>query len=101
MIDGIVFDTPSNSKVVVAVMDPARGPVFRTVHPRILDEREQEGPGDAVDVSVPAMRGQRRTAPPASRHTQGDTGAEFALNALRWAGLASCLRPRPELKMFR
>lgn len=44
--DGIVFDTPSNSKVVVAVMDPARGPVFRTVHPRLLDEREQEGPHD-------------------------------------------------------
>jgi hypothetical protein len=46
VIDGIVFDTPSNSKVVVAVMDPARGPVFRTVHPRLLDEREQEGPHD-------------------------------------------------------
>jgi hypothetical protein len=32
-LDGIVFDTPSRSKVVVAVVDPARGPMFRTVHP--------------------------------------------------------------------
>jgi hypothetical protein len=45
-VDGIVFDTPSNSKVVVAVMDPGRGPVFRTVHPRTLAERERESPHD-------------------------------------------------------
>ena len=32
-IDGIVFDVPSSSKVVVAVMDRDRGPVLRTVHP--------------------------------------------------------------------
>jgi hypothetical protein len=45
-LDGIVFDTPSGSKVVVAVMDRARGPVFRTVHPKFLTERTEEGPHD-------------------------------------------------------
>jgi hypothetical protein len=45
-IDGIVFDTPSRSKVVVAVVDKARGPVFRTVHPSALSERTEEGPDD-------------------------------------------------------
>ena len=45
-IDGIVFDTPSSSKVVVAVVDPVRGPVFRTVPPNALTERTEEGPDD-------------------------------------------------------
>lgn len=46
VLDGIVFDTPSSSKVVVAVVDPGRGPVFRTVHPTVLTERAQAGPQD-------------------------------------------------------
>ncbi len=45
-LDGIVFDTPSRSKVVVAVVEPGRGPVFRTVHPKTLTERTEEGPDD-------------------------------------------------------
>jgi hypothetical protein len=45
-LDGIVFDTPSKSKVTVAVMDPARGPVFRTVRADTLTERTEEGPDD-------------------------------------------------------
>ncbi len=45
-LDGIVFDSPSRTKVVVAVVDPARGPRFRTVHPKLLSERAQEGPQD-------------------------------------------------------
>ncbi|HWX97352.1 MAG TPA: hypothetical protein VNZ01_10935 [Solirubrobacteraceae bacterium] len=45
-LEGIVFDTPGRSKVVVAVVDPRRGPVLRTVHPKTLTERAQEGPGD-------------------------------------------------------
>jgi hypothetical protein len=45
-LDGIVYDTPSHSKVVVAVVDPARGPVFRTVHPRTVSERSDEGADD-------------------------------------------------------
>jgi hypothetical protein len=45
-LDGLVFDTPSSSKVVVAVVDPSRGPLFRTVNPNALTEREHEGPSD-------------------------------------------------------
>src|ERR1700691_5783712 len=59
-LDGIVFDTPSRSKVVVAVVDPSRGPLFRTVHPKTLTERTQEGPDDrALRLLI------RRTPPPA------------------------------------
>ena len=39
-LDGIVFDAPSRTKVVVAIVDPGRGPVFRTVHPDALSERD-------------------------------------------------------------
>lgn len=45
-LDGIVFDTPSSSKVVVAVVVPGRGPGFRTVHPSALTERAEAGPDD-------------------------------------------------------
>ena len=45
-LDGIVFDVPSHSKVVVAVVEPGRGPTFRTVHPVALTERAEEGPDD-------------------------------------------------------
>src|SRR4051812_1985982 len=44
--NGIVFDTPSHSKVVVAVVDRSRGPVFRTVHPSTLTPRTEESPED-------------------------------------------------------
>jgi hypothetical protein len=66
VLDGIVFDTPSSTKVVVAVVDPARGPVFRTVHPRTLTERTEPGPHDqALRLLV------RRTPPPARGAVQG------------------------------
>ena len=45
-LDGIVFDVPSAAKVVVAVVDPARGPVMRTVSAKALTEREAEGADD-------------------------------------------------------
>ena len=45
-LDGIVFDLPSQSKVVVAVVEPGRGPTFRTVHPAALAGRAAEGPHD-------------------------------------------------------
>ena len=45
-IDGIVFDVPSASKVVVAVIDRVRGPVLRTVEPKALNERAEAGPDD-------------------------------------------------------
>jgi hypothetical protein len=45
-LDGIVFDIPSAAKVVVAVVDPKRGPVMRTVPVDALTEREDEGADD-------------------------------------------------------
>jgi hypothetical protein len=68
--DGIVFDTPSNVKVVVAVVDPRRGPLFRTVHPKTLSERIREGPDD------PALRRLlRRTRSPVDGEARSGTGA--------------------------
>jgi hypothetical protein len=68
-LDGIVFDTPSSSKVVVAVVDPARGPIFRTVSPKALTERKAEGPHDrALRLLV------RRTPPPVRGAARGESG---------------------------
>lgn len=69
-LDGIVFDTPSNSKVVVAVIDRGRGPVFRTVHPRTLSERTEPGADDrALNLLI------RRTPPPTRGGGRGGSGA--------------------------
>jgi hypothetical protein len=69
-LDGIVFDTPSRTKVVVAVVDPRRGPVLRTVHPRTLSERTEEGPDDrALQLLV------RRTPPPVRGAAGGGTAS--------------------------
>lgn len=67
-LDGIVFDTPSSSKVVVAMVVPGRGPGFRTVHPDTLREREEAGPDDrALQALV------RRT--PAPEHGKARAGS--------------------------
>jgi hypothetical protein len=64
--DGLVFDVPSHSKVVVAVVDRARGPVFRTVHVSTLSARTEEGPDDrALRLLV------RRTPPPVHGGARG------------------------------
>jgi hypothetical protein len=69
-LDGIVFDTPSRTKVVVAVVDRRRGPVLRTVHPRTLSERTEEGPDDrALQLLV------RRTPPPVRGAAGGGTAS--------------------------
>jgi hypothetical protein len=66
-LDGIVFDTPSSSKVVVAVVDPRRGPVFRTVHPKNLTERTEEGRHDrALRLLI------RRTPEPVQGAARGE-----------------------------
>jgi len=65
-LDGIVFDHPSRSKVVVAVVDPGRGPVFRTVHPSTLTERIEDGPDDR------ALRLLVRRTPSPARGTASD-----------------------------
>lgn len=62
-LDGIVFDAPSRTKVVVAVVDSGRGPVFRTVHPNALTERAEDGPHD------PALRLLIKRTPAPSRAT--------------------------------
>jgi hypothetical protein len=65
-VDGIVFDTPSSSKVVVAVVDRTRGPVFRTVHPSTVSARTEEGPDDrALRLLL------RRTPPPVHGAARG------------------------------
>jgi hypothetical protein len=72
-LDGIVFDTPSRTKVVVAVVDRAKGPVFRTVHPDTLTERSEAGPQDqALRLLV------RRTPAPVRGAGRGGTGGESA-----------------------
>ncbi len=69
-LDGIVFDIPSTSKVVVAVVDRVRGAVFRTVHPRTLSERTEEGPDDrALRLLI------RRTPSPIRGAARGGTSA--------------------------
>jgi hypothetical protein len=60
-LDGIVFDSPSRTKVVVAIVDPARGPIFRTVNPKDLSERAEDGPQDAALRLL-----MRRTRPPST-----------------------------------
>jgi hypothetical protein len=79
-LDGIVYDTPSRSKVVVAIVDRARGPVFRTVHPSSLSEREQEGPDDRalrllIRRTPPPVRGGARDGAAAGRGRPGHTRA--------------------------
>lgn len=65
-LDGIVFDTPSRSKVVVAVVDSSRGPVLRTFAAKTLTPREEEGPDDrALQLLI------RRTPPPAHDSSRG------------------------------
>ena len=67
---GIVFDTPSAKKVVVAIVDPGRGPVFRTVHPETLSARATESTHDrSLRLLI------RRTPPPAHRSTRDAPGA--------------------------
>ena len=69
-LDGVVFDTPSAAKAVVAVVDRGRGPVFRTVHPRTLTDRAAEGADDrALRLLI------RRTPPPARGGAPGAAGA--------------------------
>ncbi len=67
--DGIIFDLPSAQKVVVAVMDRRRGPVFRTLHRRALSERTEAGPDDAA-LSLLI----RRTPTPSRRGARAGSG---------------------------
>jgi len=67
---GIVFDTPSTTKTVVAVLDRGRGPVFRTVHPRTLSERTAASADDrALRLLI------KRTPAPVRGGARGGTGS--------------------------
>ena len=66
-VDGIVFEVPSDQKVVVALVDPQRGPVLRTLDPQALTERTEAGAQDA------ALRGLIRRTPAAGRGGQSQT----------------------------
>jgi hypothetical protein len=48
ILDGMVSHAASLLKIVVAVPDPERGAILRTVHPRVLAERTEAGPDDAA-----------------------------------------------------
>lgn len=67
---GIVFDTPSREKVVVALVDPVRGPGFRSVHPDTLTARSEPAADDAAIARLV-----RRTPAPSSGHAPGSGGA--------------------------
>ncbi len=68
-LDGILFDRPSSGKLVVAVIDPKRGPVLRTVDAKTVTERDAEGPDDtALRLLI------RRTPPPVHGAARGATG---------------------------
>lgn len=69
VLDGIVFDTPSRTKVVVAVVDRSRGPVLRSVHPDTLTERAEASPDDrALRLLL------KRTPSPAHAGARGGSG---------------------------
>ncbi len=81
-LDGIVFDAPSRTKVVVAVVESGRGPVFRTVHPSTLTARAVQAPQDRalrllVRRTPPPVRGAARSGAGPGRgragHTRGAT----------------------------
>lgn len=66
--DGIVFDVPGGSKVIVALVDRERGPVMRTVDMKDLTERTEAGPDDrALQMAI------RRT--PGGVRGAGHTGS--------------------------
>jgi hypothetical protein len=53
-LEGIVVHSPSLVKIEIVVPDPERGPVFRTVHPKVL--RERETPAEHDDTLRRLMR---------------------------------------------
>jgi hypothetical protein len=69
-VDGIVFDVPSRTKVIVAVLEGARGPVLRAVQLKTLSERTEDSPGDhALRLLI------RRTPPPVRTNASGTASA--------------------------
>lgn len=76
VLDGIVFDLPSRSKAVVAVVDRKRGPGFRSVGLDALAARTEEGPNDhALQLLIRRTPGGGRSGGPArTGTTRGSSG---------------------------
>jgi hypothetical protein len=75
-LDGIVVHAPSLVKIEVAVADAERGPVFRTVHPKALRERDTAGEHDdalrrLIRRTPSAGRAGPRSGPGAGRGRRG------------------------------
>ena len=69
-LEGIVVHAPSLVKIEVVVPDAEQGPVFRTVHPKRLREREEAGEHDDA-----LRRLMRRTASAGRAGPRGGPGA--------------------------
>jgi hypothetical protein len=76
-LEGIVVHTPTLLKIEVAVPDAASGAAFRTVHPKMLRERDTAGEHDdalrrLIRRTASAGRGGPRSGPVAARrgHSQ-------------------------------
>ena len=67
-VEGIVFDVASATKVLVAVLDPTRGPVLRSFHRGAITERTEAGPSDD------ALRALIRRTPSSRRGGRGGGG---------------------------
>jgi hypothetical protein len=78
-LEGIVVHAPSLVKIEVAVPDTGHGPVFRTVHPKLLRERTAPGEHDEalrrrIRRTASAGRGPRTgsgSARPGHSHPSG------------------------------
>lgn len=68
-VDGIVFELASPSKIVVAIVDKRRGPVFRTVSADALSPRSAE---DAADKALRLLI--RRTPHAGQGHGRAGAG---------------------------
>ena len=79
-LDGIVVHAPSLVKIEVAVPDPEHGPVFRTVHPKMLRARATAGEDDGtlrrlIRRTPSAGRAGPRSGPGAGRGRRGHAQA--------------------------
>jgi hypothetical protein len=83
-VDAIVFELPSETKVVVAVVDPKKGPVLRTVGIETVSERAEDGPQD------PALHALIRRTPSTARG--GRSGANGPVQGRRGHTRASMHR---------
>src|SRR4051812_19169782 len=83
--DAIVFDTPSLTKLVVAVPDDEHGAAFRTVHLKKVTAREDDGPSDETMREL-IRRSRSRDGSPGAGAGPGRRGGHAGAQAHRSAG---------------